>query len=141
MPRANRLPTKKENSLCLLSNSHSFQITQGNLKKAVERAIDEDGLQCQRIFEHQKHWVTSASNRKGLLKETVNHKRVYRIMKKNNLVLRRYTGRPVRSRDGSIQMIRSSLRCCPDALEIFSVRYKLRLVTPVLVLKALSVLS
>jgi len=48
----------------------------------------------------------------------VNHKRVYRIMKKNNLVLQPYTGRPVRTHDGSIRMIRSNRRWCSDAFEI-----------------------
>jgi putative transposase len=51
-------------------------------------------------------------------KETINHKRVYRIMKKNNLLLQRYTGRPVRVHDGRIRMIRSNLRWCSDAFEI-----------------------
>jgi putative transposase len=50
--------------------------------------------------------------------ETVNHKRVYRIMKKNSLLLQRYTGRPVRVHDGRVQMIRSNLRWCSDAFEI-----------------------
>jgi len=48
----------------------------------------------------------------------VNHKRVYRIMKKHNLLLQRHTGRPVRSHEGTVQMIRSNLRWCSDAFEI-----------------------
>jgi putative transposase len=51
-------------------------------------------------------------------KETINHKRVYRIMKKNGLLLQRHTGRPVRIHDGRVRMIRSNLRWCSDAFEI-----------------------
>ena len=47
-----------------------------------------------------------------------NHKRVYRIMKKHNLLLQRHTGRPVRTHEGTVQMIRSNLRWCSDAFEI-----------------------
>jgi len=61
--------------------------------------------------------VTALLNRQ-LGNETVNHKRVYRIMKKNGLLLQRYTGRPVRIHDGRVQMIRSNLRWCSDAFEI-----------------------
>ena len=61
--------------------------------------------------------VAALLNRR-LGNETVNHKRVYRIMKKNGLLLQRYTGRPVRVHDGRIRMIRSNLRWCSDAFEI-----------------------
>ena len=61
--------------------------------------------------------VTALLNRQ-LVNETVNHKRVYRIMKKNDLLLQRYTGRPVRIYDGRVRMIRSNLRWCSDAFEI-----------------------
>lgn len=50
--------------------------------------------------------------------QTVNHKRVYRIMKIHNLLLQRYTGRPVRVHDGTVMTIRSNMRWCSDAFEI-----------------------
>lgn len=47
-----------------------------------------------------------------------NHKRVYRIMKNNNLLLERSgMKRPERSHDGKVVMIRSNLRWCSDGLE------------------------
>ncbi len=61
--------------------------------------------------------VTAVLNR-SLEGQPVNHKRVYRIMKKNGLLLQRHTGRPVRVHEGSIQMIRSNMRWCSDAFEI-----------------------
>ena len=48
----------------------------------------------------------------------VKYKRVYRIMKKNNLLLQPYTGRPVRTHDGSIRTIRINHRWCSDAFKI-----------------------
>lgn len=50
--------------------------------------------------------------------EKINAKRVYRIMKKNSLVLQRHTGRPVRSHDGKIMTIRSDVRWCSDGFGI-----------------------
>ena len=47
-----------------------------------------------------------------------NHKRVYRIMKRNNLLLaRRYTERPEQSHDGKVIVMRSNLRWCSDGFE------------------------
>lgn len=61
--------------------------------------------------------VTALLNRQ-LEDAPVNHKRVYRIMRKHNLLLQRHTGRPVRTHEGTVQMIRSNLRWCSDAFEI-----------------------
>ena len=49
----------------------------------------------------------------------VNHKRVYRIMKDNGLLLQRSgLPRPERRHDGKVIMMRSNLRWCSDALEV-----------------------
>jgi transposase InsO family protein len=49
----------------------------------------------------------------------VNHKRVYRIMKHNNLLLQPFTGNTrERSHTGKIITIRSNLRWCSDVFEI-----------------------
>jgi putative transposase len=48
----------------------------------------------------------------------VNAKRVYRLMKKNGLLLQRHTGRRTpRAHDGTVATIRSNVRWCSDALE------------------------
>ena len=48
----------------------------------------------------------------------VNHKRVYRIMKTNNLLLERSGfDRPERAHDGKVIVMRSNLRWCSDGLE------------------------
>jgi transposase InsO family protein len=48
----------------------------------------------------------------------VNHKRVYRIMKANGLLLQRYTGLPARHHYGTIMQDRSNVRWCSDVFEI-----------------------
>lgn len=49
----------------------------------------------------------------------LNHKRVYRLMAQNGLLLQRYTGRPPgRAHDGQIITIRSNLRWTSDGFEI-----------------------
>jgi putative transposase len=50
--------------------------------------------------------------------DPVNHKRIYRIMAVNRLLLgRRYTERPDYGHDGVVVTIRSNLRWCSDGLE------------------------
>ena len=49
---------------------------------------------------------------------TVNHKRVYRIMKAHSLLLaRKYTERPEHTHDGKVIVMRSNLRWCSDGFE------------------------
>ena len=48
----------------------------------------------------------------------INHKRVYRIMQAQSLLLaRRYTVRPDHARNGKVVTLRSNLRWCSDGLE------------------------
>jgi transposase InsO family protein len=52
-------------------------------------------------------------------KPAVNHKRVYRIMKQNGLLLTRYKGkRSTRPHDGKVITLKSNLRWCSDAFEV-----------------------
>jgi putative transposase len=49
----------------------------------------------------------------------LNHKRIYRLMAQNGLLLQRYTGRPPgRAHDGQIITIRPNLRWTSDGFEI-----------------------
>jgi len=48
----------------------------------------------------------------------VNHKRIYRIMKINHLLLPEYTGRPTRTHDGMVITLKSNMRWCSDVFEI-----------------------
>jgi putative transposase len=52
-------------------------------------------------------------------KPAVNHKRVFRIMRLNSMLLARHTGRRSgRVHDGKIIVMRSNLRWCSDGFEI-----------------------
>ncbi len=64
--------------------------------------------------------VTVLVNRDlSLLKQPkVNHKRIYRIMKKNQLLLAKYGKRPVRVHDGKIITLASNMRWCSDGFTI-----------------------
>lgn len=48
----------------------------------------------------------------------INHKRVYRLMKINHLLLQRHTGRPIRLHEGTVITLRSNMRWCSDMFEI-----------------------
>lgn len=52
-------------------------------------------------------------------KPTVNHKRVYRVMRDHQLLLHRHTGKkPTRTHDGQVITLRSNTRWCSDSFEI-----------------------
>jgi hypothetical protein len=54
-------------------------------------------------------------------KATANHKRVFRIMKRQGLLLQRHSGRRMgRLHDGKVVVMRSNLRWCSDVFEITS---------------------
>ena len=55
----------------------------------------------------------------ALSKPAVNHKRVYRLMKQNGLLLARHTGTGrQRAHDGVVRTLRSNLRWCSDVFEV-----------------------
>ncbi len=64
--------------------------------------------------------VTTLLNRKLSLngKKTVNHKRIYRIMKQHSLLLPVYGKKPQRTHDGKVITLRSNTRWCSDAFTI-----------------------
>ena len=51
-------------------------------------------------------------------KSLVNAKRIYRIMRENDLVLQRYSARPAKVHDGKIITLTSNLRWCSDGFRI-----------------------
>jgi putative transposase len=50
--------------------------------------------------------------------QRVNHKRVHRIMKAHNLLLRRYGMKPTRTHDGKVITLKSNMRWCSDSFFI-----------------------
>lgn len=61
--------------------------------------------------------VTAMLNRQA--HPRVNHKRVYRLMHREKLLLERSTGRPHRIHDGVVVTLKSDLRWCSDTFEIW----------------------
>lgn len=59
--------------------------------------------------------VTAALRRLGV---HVNHKRIYRLMRRHQLLLPRYGPKPQRPHDGKVITLKSDLRWCSDAFEI-----------------------
>ena len=47
---------------------------------------------------------------------SVNRKRVYRLMKRNNLLLQKPSLKPVRSHNGKVETLHSNTRWCSDTL-------------------------
>jgi putative transposase len=64
--------------------------------------------------------VTALLNRQLAVggRPRVNHKRVYRIMRLNDLLLSRYHGRRERRHDGVVITLKSNLRWCSDVFTI-----------------------
>ncbi len=105
--------------------SRSNQYGQKKQRGHYSKSGDEDHLALIREITDQRatygyRRVTAILNRK--LQErgqsTVNHKRVYRIMKLNNLLLQKHTGRPIRLHEGTIITLTSNMRWCSDIFEI-----------------------
>jgi putative transposase len=62
--------------------------------------------------------VTALLRTKRPDEDRANHKRVYRVMRDNSLLLQRHTGRPTLTHDGKVMTLKSDLRWCSDAFEI-----------------------
>ena len=65
--------------------------------------------------------ITALANRERARagEPAVNHKRVFRIMRQNSMLLARHTGRRTgRVHDGKVIVMRSNLRWCSDGFEI-----------------------
>jgi len=97
----------------------------GFRRKTYSKASDKFLLPLIRVFVDQRptygyRRITTLLNKK-LEKDgekSVNHKRIYRIMKKNGLLLQRYTGRPNRTHTGQVITLWSNTRWCSDTFTI-----------------------
>ncbi len=106
-----------------LELSRSNQYTRGKVKRGRYNPKPGDDLflsQIRKITDERPSWgyrrVTAQLNR--TLDSKVNHKRIYRIMRINGLLLPKYTGRPHRLHTGQIVTLSSNMRWCSDSFEI-----------------------
>jgi putative transposase len=80
----------------------------------VRRLVDE-----RPTYGYRRITVLANRERSKAGEPTVNHKRVYRIMRSNSMLLARHTGRRTgRVHDGKVIVMRSNLRWCSDGFEI-----------------------
>ena len=49
---------------------------------------------------------------------SINHKRVYRLMKEHSLLLQKFGPRPARTHDGKVATLKSNLRWCSDGFRL-----------------------
>jgi transposase InsO family protein len=70
-------------------------------------------------YGYRRIWALLNRQRESAGLSRLNHKRIYRLMSQNGLLLQRYTGKPPgRAHDGQIITIRSNLRWTSDGFEI-----------------------
>jgi len=113
----------------------TLEVARSNLYDKVRRAAkprgsycksDEDLLPLVRRLVHERptygyRRITALANRELTRsgEPAVNHKRVFRVMKQNGMLLTRHTGRRSgRVHDGKVVVMRSNLRWCSDGFEI-----------------------
>jgi putative transposase len=71
-------------------------------------------------YGYRRAWTLVNRRRDAEGRRRANHKRVYRVMREQHLLLQRHTGRPIdtRSHDGRIAVSESNRRWCSDGFEI-----------------------
>ena len=116
--------------------AETLRVSRSNLHDKVRRASmprrsyckpNDDGLLplVRRLVDERPTYgyrrITALANRELVRtgEPAVNHKRVFRIMKQNGMLLARHTGRRIgRVHDGKVVVMRSNLRWCSDGFEI-----------------------
>lgn len=104
------------------SNLH-MQVKKENQEMPKKMEKDQDPMVLSLIQEitHERptygyRRVTALLRKKS--QETINHKRVYRLMRQAGLLLRKPEHRPVKTHDGKVMTLKSNLRWCSDAFTI-----------------------
>lgn len=101
------------------SNLHERQRGSTEPRRSYHKAQDAARLVAERpTYGYRRICAVLNRELKAEGLAPANHKRVYRIMKANNLLLERSGfDRPERIHDGKVVMMRSNLRWCSDGLE------------------------
>jgi putative transposase len=94
--------------------SHYRKAADEELLPLIRRVVDERPTYGYRRVTALVNRLLAAEG-----KATANHKRVFRIMKRQGLLLQRHSGRRTgRLHDGKVVVMRSNLRWCSDVFEI-----------------------
>jgi len=96
------------------ARAHYQKAEDGELLQAVRRLVDE-----RPTYGYRRIGALLNRERAKSALPRLNHKRFYRLMAQNGLLLQRYTGKPPgRAHDGQIITIRPNLRWTSDGFEI-----------------------
>jgi transposase InsO family protein len=103
------------------SNLHD-QLKPKNSSSRLQNRSGDDSLllHIKKIVDERPTYgyrrVTSLLRRD--LNIAINHKRIYRLMKQQNLLLQRYDRKPTRTHDGKIITLASDMRWCSDGFRL-----------------------
>lgn len=75
----------------------------------------EEILEERQSYGYRRITVLLNDKLKKMDRKSMNHKKVYRIMKQNQLLLERYKGKPKRSHTGKVETLSSNTRWCSDS--------------------------
>lgn len=108
------------------SNLHDKVRRASKPRGSYRKPVDEELLPLvRRLVDERPTYgyrrITALANRELARtgEPAVNHKRVFRIMRQNDMLLARHTGRRTgRVHDGKVVVMRSNLRWCSDGFEI-----------------------
>jgi transposase InsO family protein len=108
-----------------LGVSRSNQYGQKKVRTRYRKTDDEKYLSLiKKLTDQRPTWgyrrITALLNRhlSNEGQSRVNHKRVYRLMKMDHLLLQKHTGRPIRLHEGTIITLCSNMRWCSDMFEV-----------------------
>jgi transposase InsO family protein len=115
-------------SLLISRSNLSVQLHKGSAMPTVKPSIKDDDLsildEIKALLSSRPTYgyrrITALLNAKRSQQQLkkINHKRIYRIMFENKLLLCRYNSRPLRVHDGKIITARSNTRWCSDGFYI-----------------------
>ena len=93
------------------SRAKNYQkLSDGEILPLIEEIVKE-----RPTYGYRRIAVLLNHRLKQLERKPVNHKRMYRIMKQNQLLLQRYMRKPKRSHTGKVETLRSDTRWCSDS--------------------------
>lgn len=90
------------------------------IKPADESILSEikTVLSSRPTYGYRRVTAVLKAKRHATKQPSINHKRIYRVMKANHLLLARYASKPLRVHDGKVITLKSNTRWCSDGFYI-----------------------
>lgn len=96
-----------------MTTSVSIALTDSAVVKEIKSV-----LTTRPTYGYRRVTAVMAAERFAKNLSPINHKRIYRIMRENNLLLSRYASKPLRVHEGKIITLHSNTRWCSDGFYI-----------------------